>query len=143
MKNNWHKDPYLYDDVPVLKNIPGVKTSEELKRIEGDLTRMTMGIVYAQEYPKFNTDTLCQIHRTIFGGIYEWAGEFRTINIMKPEDVLGGDTVRYAQPEDIKKQLDMASKFVFLTIQMILLIGFLFYYYIDTNSRKHWCQKQM
>ena len=34
MKNNWHKDPYLYDDVPVLKNIPGVKTSEELKRIE-------------------------------------------------------------------------------------------------------------
>ena len=46
MKNNWHKDPYLYDDVPVLKNIPGVKTSEELKRIEGDLTRMTMGIVY-------------------------------------------------------------------------------------------------
>ena len=110
MKNSWHKDPYLYDDVPVLKNIPGVKNSEELKRIEGDLTRMTMGIVYAQEYFKFNTDTLRQIHRTIFGGIYEWAGEFRTINIMKREDVLGGDTVRYAQPEDIKKQLDMASK---------------------------------
>lgn len=110
MKRNWHKDPYLYDDVPVLKNIPGVKTSEELKRIEGDLTQMTMGIVYAQEYPKFNTDTLCQIHRTIFGGIYQWAGEFRTINIMKREDVLGGDTVQYAQPEDIKNQLDMVSK---------------------------------
>ena len=110
MKNNWRQDPYLYEDVPVLKNIPGVKTSEELKRIEGDLTRMTMGIVYAQEYPKFNTDTLCQIHRTIFGGIYEWAGEFRTIHIVKREDVLGGDTVRYAQPQDIKKQLDMASK---------------------------------
>ena len=110
MKNDWHKDPYLYDDAPVLKNIPGVRTGEELKRIEGDLTRMTMGIVYAQQYPKFNTDTLCRIHRTIFSGIYEWAGEFRTINIMKREDVLGGDTVRYAQPEDIKKQLDMASR---------------------------------
>ena len=49
MKNNRNKDPYLYEDVPVLKNIPGVKTSEELKRIEGDLTRMTMGVVYREQ----------------------------------------------------------------------------------------------
>lgn len=110
MESNWRKDPYLYDDVPVLKNIPGVKTSEELKRIEGDLTKMTMGIAYAQEYSKFNTETLCNLHQTIFGALYEWAGEFRTISIMKAEDVLGGDTVRYAQPKEIKKQLTEASK---------------------------------
>ena len=104
------KDPYLYDDVPVLRNLPGIKNSEELKRAEGDLTRMSMGIVYAKEYEKFNTDTLCDIHRTIFGGLYDWAGEFRTIPIMKPEEVLGGDTVRYASPSEIKKQLDLASR---------------------------------
>ena len=104
------KDPYLYDDVPVLRNLPGIKNSEELKRAEGDLTRMSMGIVYAKEYEKFNTDTLRDIHRTILGGLYDWAGEFRTIPIMKPEEVLGGDTVRYAAPSEIKKQLDMASK---------------------------------
>ena len=104
------KDPYLYDDVPILRNLPGIKNSEELKRAEGDLTRMSMGIVYAKEYEKFNTDTLCDIHRTIFGGLYDWAGEFRTIPIMKPEEVLGGDTVRYTAPSEIKKQLDMASK---------------------------------
>ena len=104
------RDPYLYEDVPVLKNLPGIKNSKELKRAEGDLTRMSMGIVYAKEYEKFNTETLCDIHRTIFGGLYEWAGEFRTIPIMKAEEVLGGDTVRYASPNEIKKQLDMASK---------------------------------
>ena len=104
------QDPYLYEDVPVLKNLPGIKNSEELKRVEGDLTRMSMGIVYAREYEKFNTETLCDIHRTIFGGLYEWAGVFRTIPIMKAEEVLGGDTVRYAAPSEIKKQLDMASK---------------------------------
>ena len=104
------QDPYLYEDVPVLKNLPGIKNNEELKRVEGDLTRMSMGIVYAREYEKFNTETLCDIHRTIFGGLYEWAGEFRTIPIMKAEEVLGGDTVRYAAPSEIKKQLDMASK---------------------------------
>ena len=103
-------DPYLYDDVPVLKNLPGIKNSEELKRVEGDLTRMSMGIVYAKEYEKFNTETLCDIHRTIFGGLFEWVGEFRTIPIQKREEVLGGDTVRYAAPVEIKKQLDMASR---------------------------------
>lgn len=107
------RDPYLYEDVPVLKNLSGIKNIEELKKAEGDLTRMSMGIVYAKEYEKFNTETLCDIHRTIFGGLYEWAGEFRTIPIMKAEEVLGGDTVRYASPSEIKKQLDMASKEIF------------------------------
>ena len=59
MKDDWGKDPYLYEDVPVLRNIPGVKNDGELKRIEGDLTKMTMSIVYAQDYSKFNADTLC------------------------------------------------------------------------------------
>lgn len=104
------RDPYLYEDSPVLKNLPGIKNSEDLKIAEGDLTRMSMGIVYAREYEKFNTETLCDIHRTIFGGLYEWAGEFRTIPIMKAEEVLGGDTMRYAVPSEIKKQLDAASK---------------------------------
>ena len=103
-------DPYLYEDVPVLKNLPGIKDSDALRHAEGDLTRMSMGVVYAREYDKFNTETLCDIHRTIFGSLYEWAGEFRTIPIMKAEEVLGGDTVRYAAPSEIKKQLDAASK---------------------------------
>ena len=82
------QDPYLYEDVPVLRNLPGIKNSEELKQAEGDLTKMSMGIVYAREYEKFNTETLCDIHRTIFGALYDWAGEFRTIPILKPEEVL-------------------------------------------------------
>ena len=102
MKDDWGKDPYLYEDVPVLRNIPGVKNDGELKRIEGDLTKMTMGIVYAQDYSKFNADTLCHIHRIIFGGLYDWAGQLRTINMIKPEAVLGGDSVRYAAPGEIK-----------------------------------------
>lgn len=109
MRNSWEKDPYLYKDAPVLRNIPGVKTSEELKAMEGDLTKITMNIAYSREYARFNTDTLRDIHKTIFGPLYDWAGEFRTIHIMKTEEVLGGDSVRYASPSEIKKQLDAAS----------------------------------
>ena len=37
-------------------------------------------------------------------------GEFRTIMMTKSEDVLGGDTVRYAYPKEIKKQLTETMK---------------------------------
>ena len=104
------KDPYLYDDVPVLRNFQNVKDKEELKKIEGDLTKMTMSIAYGQEYTKFNTDTLRHLHKTIFGCIYDWAGEFRTIMMYKHEEVLDGDSVRYAEPHNIKRELDEISK---------------------------------
>jgi len=104
------RDPYLYDDVDVLKNIGNIKDAEELRDAEGDITKYTMPTVYAQKFSKFNTNTICEIHRIIFDSIYEWAGEFRTIPIAKYEDVLGGDTVRYAYPKQIKKELDETSK---------------------------------
>lgn len=50
--------------------------------------------IYNQHYEKFNTKTLKDIHRIIFGQIYDRAGEFRTIQMIEPEDfdaVLGDD----------------------------------------------------
>lgn len=45
-----------------------------------------------------------------YGLVFDWAGEFRTIQMVKYEDVLGGDTVRYAYPKEIKKQLNETMK---------------------------------
>jgi len=104
------RDPYLYDDVDVLRNLGNIRDAEELRRAEGDVTRYTMTMVYAHHFAKFNTETLREIHRIIFDSLFEWAGEFRTISVVKHEDVLGGDTVRYAHPNQIKKELDEASK---------------------------------
>ena len=104
------RDPYLYDDVDVLRNLGNIRDAEELRRAEGDVTRHTMAIVYAQQFVKFNTKTLCEIHRIIFDNLFDWAGELRTIPIIKHEEVLGGDTVRYAYPNQIKKELEEVSK---------------------------------
>lgn len=104
------RDPYLYSDVDVLKNLAGIKDPEVLRKAEADITNLAMAGIYNRRYEKFNTDTLQDIHRTIFGQIYEWAGEFRIIQMIKPEDVLGGDTVRYAYPKEIKKQLGASMK---------------------------------
>jgi len=104
------KDPYLYDDAEVLKNIGGIKDAERLRTAEGDITKYTMPTVYAQKFTKFNTETICEIHRIIFDSLYEWAGEFRTIPIVKCEEILGGDTVRYAYPNQIKTELDEVTR---------------------------------
>lgn len=104
------RDPYLYDDVDVLKNLANIKDAELLRTAEADITNLAMTAIYNKKYDKFSADTLCDIHRTIFGQIYDWGGEYRTIMMTKPEDVLGGDTVRYAYPKEIKKQLAETMK---------------------------------
>ena len=104
------RDPYLYDDVDVLKNLANIKDAELLRTAEADITNLAMTAIYNKKYDKFGTDTLCDIHRMIFGQIYDWGGEYRTIMMTKPEDILGGDTVRYAYPKEIKKQLAETMK---------------------------------
>ena len=104
------QDPYLYEDTDVLINLAGIKNPELLHKAEADITNLAMTSIYNQQFDKYNTDTLKDIHRAIFGQIYDWAGEFRTIQMVKYEDVLGGDTVCYAYPAEIKKQLAASMK---------------------------------
>ena len=102
--------PYLFDDVNVLKNLASIKDADLLQKAETDITNITMSCVYNFKYTKFNIDTLCNIHKTIFGLIYEWAGQFRTIQMVKYETLLGGHSVLYSHPKDIKKELDSTMK---------------------------------
>jgi cell filamentation protein len=97
-------DPYLYDDVSVLKNLLGIKDDKKLEQAEADITAFTLSdIDGAIQTEAFDLSRLLAIHKYIFGDIYEWAGTLRTIPIVKGERVLGGDTVRYSQPDDIKR----------------------------------------
>ena len=104
------RDPYLYDDVDVLRNRANIKDSDTLRKAEADITNLAMSAIYERDYNKFDIETLRDIHRSIFGQIFDWAGEFRTIQMIKYEEVLGGDTVRYAYPKDIKKELTATMK---------------------------------
>lgn len=104
------RDPYLYENVNTLINLADIKDAELLRKAEADITNIAMAGIYNIKYNKFDIETLQDIHRKIFGQIYFWAGEFRTIQMTKPEDVLGGDTVRYAYPEEIKKDLSSVMK---------------------------------
>jgi cell filamentation protein len=97
------RDPYLYEDVPVLKNLLGIKDVGELERAEADITYLRLyDVDGAIRLSTFDLPHLLAIHKHIFSDIYEWAGTVRAIPMVKGERVLGGDTVRYSQPGDIE-----------------------------------------
>jgi len=105
------RDPYLFDDVPVLWNLLGIKEKKALERAEADITYFWLADVdNAVAGLPFDLPRLLAIHRHIFGDLYDWAGATRTIPMVKGERVLGGDTVRYSQPDDIERDCTAALK---------------------------------
>ena len=101
-------DPYLYEEVPVLKNKLGIKNEQTLDRIEAEQSRANMMLLYEQGFQDFSPNGLRKIHRTLFGDIYEWAGQYRIINIEKREKLLAGRSVWYSNEDRIEEDLDAA-----------------------------------
>lgn len=100
------RDPYLYDDVDVLQNLLNIKDDKQLETAESNITYVKLlDIDRLAEKADFSVEYLKELHHYIFSDIYEWAGKFRTIPMVKGERVLGGDTVRYSLPDDIEKDL--------------------------------------
>ena len=65
-------------------------------------------LLYVQDFTDFTPAGLQQIHKFLFGDIYEWAGNYRIINIQKAERLLGGRSVWYSNDEDIGSDLTAA-----------------------------------
>lgn len=103
-------DLYLYDDVPVLRNKLDIKDEKALDLAESEQCRTNMMLLYEQGFGDFSPAGLCEIHRTLFGDIYEWAGKYRIINIEKRERLLAGRSVWYSNDENIPGELDAAFR---------------------------------
>lgn len=54
----------------------------------------------------YDTEHLVNIHKYLFGDIYEWAGTFRKENLYKSERVLSGGSAEYADYHEIEARLD-------------------------------------
>ena len=51
-------DPYLYEEVPVLKNKLGIKNEQTLDRIEAEQSRANMMLLYERGFQDFSPDGL-------------------------------------------------------------------------------------
>ncbi len=60
----------------------------------------------------YDAEHLINIHKYLFGDIYEWAGVFRDENLYKSERVLSGGSAEYADYHEIENRLStLLSKY--------------------------------
>lgn len=102
------KDLYLIENSTVLKNLLGITDEKELDLAEAELSRASMMLLYENGFDDFSSGGFCFIHKAIFGDVYEWAGQYRKINIRKREELLAGQSVWYSNVTEIGNDLDNA-----------------------------------
>ena len=69
---------YCYPNTDVLINKLNIRNDEELSIAERDITTFRLAKLFeAPISNKFDFSLLCDIHKSIFQDIYDWAGEIR------------------------------------------------------------------
>lgn len=88
-------DIYLYDDVPVLKNLLDIKDADLLDIAEAGMSRANMMLLYESGFQDFSPAGLREIHRRLFFDIYcdGVAGPILRIRT-SGEDPVGRDLLR-------------------------------------------------
>lgn len=108
-------DLYLIPNSTVLKNLLGITNEKELDLAEAELSRANMMLLYENGFNDFSSGGFCFIHKFLFGDVYEWAGQYRKINIQKREELLAGRSIWYSNVTEIGTDLDR----VFVEIKKI------------------------
>lgn len=73
-----------YKGTTCLINKLNIRDASKLKAVEGRITfAKTMELERESLKTGFNENDYCAIHRAIFEPLYDWAGEYRTIDISK------------------------------------------------------------
>lgn len=98
------RDPYLYPESEVLKNLADIHDMDILKDMEADYSSFRLSEIVVDDIEsQYDFAALCNLHYSIFQDIYEWAGKPRVINIEKAEIVLGEISIEYSDYFDIMK----------------------------------------
>lgn len=86
--NLYKRDPYVYKN-GTLKNKLGITDYEKLRQAEADISFVKLFTLDQDlTIQNFNIDDIKAIHKYILGDIFDWAGEFRTVPIVKSEKIL-------------------------------------------------------
>jgi cell filamentation protein len=92
-------DPYVYPGTNVLRNHFGIRDATELAEREAGLTAVRVTELERRFIPgDYDLVQLQAVHRKIFGDLYPWAGELRTVKVAKDESL-------FALPEHISPYL--------------------------------------
>src|SRR5688500_12723702 len=80
-------DPYFDETIGDLRNLLGAKSSEELKELEPQIVFANELELEEVNIPRTNDlAELLLIHKQLFKGVYDWAGQIRTVDIKKDSE---------------------------------------------------------
>ncbi len=82
-----------------------VETSVDERTEEADKVSARIARILCEKAFTFSPVEYISIHRTLFQGIYKFAGQIRDFNIAKEEVVLNGKTVLYGSASELMKML--------------------------------------
>lgn len=100
-------DAYFWPGTEVLANKVGIRDAQQLERVEYELTAARQEEIEAEDVSvlrTFDAQHLAELHRHLFGDLYEWAGRWRTVNMSK------GLTDFAAVPWEVDAQLADAAQ---------------------------------
>jgi cell filamentation protein len=77
-------DVYCIPGTAVLKNKAGITDQDQLDEYEGDFTAIRLlELTQNPVEGSFDLAHLCKIHQYLFQDVFEWAGEVRTVDIIR------------------------------------------------------------
>ncbi len=78
------QDPYCYPGTSTLRNLIDIRDDATLQAAERDLSALAADSIQFSP-PPYRLPYLQHLHYLLFGDLYSWAGEIRTIDIAKGE----------------------------------------------------------
>lgn len=78
------RDPYLDPDTGVMRNRLGITDADELaQREEDEAALATAKLLFTLSPTRWDPALLRFLHQQLFGQLYDWAGQYRTVEISK------------------------------------------------------------
>ncbi|MBO7290487.1 MAG: Fic family protein [Bacteroidaceae bacterium] len=95
---------------------------QEIRTLEADKVAVRIAKLLSHQTFGLGSNYLALIHRSLFEGIYKFAGTYRDYNISKKELVLRGESVRYEHAPlilpTLKYEFEQEQKFSYNTLTM-------------------------
>ena len=128
-----NSDPYLYPGTNVLKNLRGLTDPKLLERFETRRSHRRIAELIDTPVPgRFDVAHLKAIHRHIFQDVYQWAGQFRTVNISKAGHLFGlADFLESALQQTLQR---LASEKYLVDLDATMFAGRAAYFLGEINA---------
>ncbi len=126
-------------DEQVLKNQLGIKSSKEMDDAEASALERTMAGLVGQynEKLRFTAADIRAIHKSWLGEIYEWAGEYRQVNVSKGDfpfaaaarvpalmEQFDGDVLERNTPCNFSERADVVRALAETHVELVLIHPF-------------------